>query len=61
MVPKRERPPRLSGGGLDDPKAKEDPSPQRRGARWSQNERGPLASTLLHTNNMQHPPAHNIM
>ena len=44
MVPKRERPPRLSGGGLDDPKAKEAPSPQRRGPRWSQNERGPLAS-----------------
>ena len=44
MVPKPKRPPRLSGGGLDDPKAKEDPSPQRRGPRWSQSEGGPLAS-----------------
>ena len=44
MVPKRRRPPRLSGGGLDGPKAKEAPSPQRRGPRWSQSEGGPLAS-----------------
>ena len=44
MVPKRKRPPRLSGGGLDDPKAKDDPSPQRWGPRWSQSEGGPLAS-----------------
>ena len=58
--PKRRRPPRLSGGGLGDPtakeapspqrrgprcpKAKEAPSPQRRGPRWSQSQRGPLAS-----------------
>ena len=44
MVPKRKRPPRLSGGGLGGPKAKEVPSPQRRGPRWSQSEEGPLAS-----------------
>ena len=44
MTPKRRRPPRLSGGGLGAPKAKEAPSPQRRGPRWSQSERGPLAS-----------------
>ena len=44
MVPKRRRPPRLSGGGLIGPKAKEAPSPQRRGPRWSQSQRGPLAS-----------------
>ena len=42
--PKRRRPPRLSGGGLGGPKAKEAPSPQRRGPRWSQSQRGPLAS-----------------
>ena len=44
MVPKRRRPPRLSGGGLGGPKAAEAPSPQRRGPRWSQCEGGPLAS-----------------
>ena len=44
MVPKPRRPPRLSGGGLGDPKAKEAPSPLRRGPRWSQRARGPLAS-----------------
>ena len=44
MIPKRERPPRLSGGGLGGPKAKEAPSPQRRGPRWSQSPGGPLAS-----------------
>ena len=44
MIPKRERPPRLSGGGLGDPKAEEAPSPQRRGPRWSQSGGGPLAS-----------------
>ena len=44
MVPKRGRPPRLSGGGLDGPKAKEAPSPQRRGPRWSHSEGGPFAS-----------------
>ena len=44
MVPKRRRPPRLSGGGLDGPKEKEAPSPQRRGPRWSQSGGGPLAS-----------------
>ena len=31
VYPKRRRPPRLSGGGLGGPKAKEAPSPQRRG------------------------------
>ena len=44
MVPKRRRPPRLSGGGLGGPKAMEAPSPQRRGPRWSHSEGGPLAS-----------------
>ena len=44
MVPKRRRPPGLSGEGLKCPKAEESPSPQRRGPRWSQSERGPLAS-----------------
>ena len=44
MVSKRKRPPRLSGGGLGGPKAKRAPSPQRRGPRWSESERGPLAS-----------------
>ena len=44
MVPERRRPPRLSGGGLGGSKAKEAPSPQRRGPRWSQSQRGPLAS-----------------
>ena len=44
MVRKRKRPPRLSGGGLGDPKAKEAPAPQRRGPRWSQSQEGPLAS-----------------
>ena len=44
MVPMRKRPPRLSGGGLGGLKAKEAPSPQRRGPRWSQSEGGPLAS-----------------
>ena len=44
MVPKRRRPPRLSGGGHDGPKAKEAPLPQRRALRLSQSERGPLAS-----------------
>ena len=44
MVPKRGRPPRLNGGGLGDPKAKEPPSPQRRGPQWSHSEGGPLAS-----------------
>ena len=43
-VPKRRRPPRLSGGGLGGPKAMEAPSPQRRGPRWSQSDGGPLAS-----------------
>ena len=43
MVPKPRRPPRLSGGGLDGPKAEEAPSPQRRGPRWSQSGGGPLA------------------
>ena len=38
MVPKRMRPPRLSGGGLSGPKAKEAPSPQRRGPRWSESQ-----------------------
>ena len=42
--PKRKRPLRLSGGGLGGPKAKEAPSPQRRGPRWSQSPGGPLAS-----------------
>ena len=41
---KAKKPPRLSGGGLGGPKAKEAPSPQRRGPRWSQSEGGPLAS-----------------
>ena len=41
MVPKPKRPPRLSGGGLDGPKTKESPSPQRRGPRWSQSQGGP--------------------
>ena len=44
MVLKRERPPRLNSGGLGGPKAKEAPSPQRWGPRWSQRERGHLAS-----------------
>ena len=44
VVPKRRKPPRLSGGDLDGPKASEDPSPQRRGPRWSQSQGGPLAS-----------------
>ena len=44
MIPKRWRPRRLSGGGLGSPKAKEAPSPQRRGPRCSQSKRGPLAS-----------------
>ena len=45
MVPKPRRPPRLSGGGLDGPKAKEAPSPQRWGPRWSQSqERPPVAA-----------------
>ena len=44
MVPMRRRPPRLSGGGLGGPKAKEAPSPQRPGPRWSQSQGGPLAS-----------------
>ena len=44
MVPKRRRPPRLSGGGLGGPKAKEAPSPQQGGPRWSQSGGGPLAS-----------------
>ena len=43
MVPKRKRPPRLSGGGLGGPKAKGAPSPQRRGPRRSQSQEGPLA------------------
>ena len=43
MVPKRRRPPRLSNGGLAGPKAKEAPSPQRRGPRWTQSGGGPLA------------------
>ena len=43
MVPKRRRPPRLSGGGLVDRKAKEATSPQQRGPRWSQSGGGPLA------------------
>ena len=42
--PKRRRPPRLSGGGLGGPKAKEAPSPQRRGPWRSHSEGGPLAS-----------------
>ena len=33
VIPKGKRPHRLSGGGLGDPKAKEAPSPQRRGPR----------------------------
>ena len=44
MVPKRRRPARLSNGGLGGPQAKEAPSPQRRGPRWSQRARSPLAS-----------------
>ena len=44
MIPKRRRPPRLSGGGLGGHKAEEAPSPQRRGPRWSQSEKGALAS-----------------
>ena len=44
MTPKRRRPPRLNGGGLGDPKAKEAPSFQRRGPQWSQSGKGPLAS-----------------
>ena len=44
MVPKRRRPPRLSGGGLGDPQAEEAPSPQRPGPRWPHSEGGPLAS-----------------
>ena len=44
MIPKRRRPPRLGGGGLDGPKAEEAPSPQRRGPRWSHSEEGPIAS-----------------
>ena len=43
MVPKRGRPPRLSGGGLGDAKAKEALSPQRRGPQWSHSEGDPLA------------------
>ena len=43
MVPKPRRPSPLSRGGLDVPKAKEAPSPQRRGPRWSQSQRGPLS------------------
>ena len=44
MVRKRKRPPRLSGGGLGDPKAKEAPAPKRRGPQWSHTDGGPLAS-----------------
>ena len=44
MIPKRKSPPRLSGGGLGDPKEQGAPSPQQRGPRWSQSGRGPLAS-----------------
>ena len=44
MIPKRRRPPCLSGGGLGGPKAKKAPSPQRRGPRCSQSQEGPLAS-----------------
>ena len=44
MIPKRERPPCLGGGGLSDPKAKGAPSPHPRGPRWSQSGGGPLAS-----------------
>ena len=44
VIPKRRRPPCLSGGGLGGPKAKEAPAPQRRGPRWSQSEGGPHAS-----------------
>ena len=44
MIPKRKRPPRLSGGGLGGSKTEEDPSPPRRGPRWSQSGGGPLAS-----------------
>ena len=35
VFPKRQRPPGLSGGGLGGAKAREAPSPQRRGPRWS--------------------------
>ena len=44
MIPKRKRPHRLSGGGLSGSKSAQAPSPQRRGPRCSQSERGPLAS-----------------
>ena len=44
MIPKRKRPRRLSGGGLSGLTAKEAPSPQRRGPRWSQSGGGHLAS-----------------
>ena len=44
MVSKRRRPPRLSGGGLGDPRAKEAPSPQRRGPRRPRSQGGPPAS-----------------
>ena len=44
VIPKSNRPPRLSGGGVGRPTAKESPWPQRRGPRSSQSEGGPLAS-----------------
>ena len=37
------KPSRKRGGGTGDPKAKEDPSPMRRGPRWPHSEGGPLA------------------
>ena len=43
VVPKRRRSPRPCGGGLGGPKAKEAPSPMRRGPWWSQSEGGLLA------------------
>ena len=43
MIPKRNRPPRLSDGGLGDPKEQGAPSPHWRGPQWSQSEGGPLA------------------
>ena len=43
LVPKRRRSLRPCGGGLGGPKVEEAPSPVRRGPRWSQSGRDPLA------------------
>ena len=44
MIPKRRRPPRLSGSGLDGLTQQGAPSPQLRGPRWFHSGGGPLAS-----------------